>query len=64
MIVNPCKSCDSCEFGCHSTCNRYKLWKAIHVAELRKIRKNLDECNIINDQSIQVCHGRKRRKGV
>lgn len=61
MIENPCRGCDNRKAGCHGSCNKYKLWRAIHFAELNKARRNVDKCNINNDQSINMI---KRRKGV
>lgn len=32
MLIPPCRGCQDRKPVCHATCDRYKTWKARHVA--------------------------------
>lgn len=60
MTVNPCYKCDYRYVACHSTCEQYQEWLAIHEEETAAIRRNR---NAENDAiGFLVTHGERDRR--
>lgn len=58
MLQAPCYKCEDRVLGCHSTCEKYKLYKKENDALIEQMR-NVTIANAIH---IDACHKVKRRK--